>query len=54
MKKTFVKKLVLSKATVANLSKSELNEVNGGYVTAWAICGHSQDCTVEYTGTCCQ
>ncbi len=43
MKKTNLKKLDLSKKTVANLNKQELNDVKGGNVTHY--CGTGDNCT---------
>ena len=48
-KKSFGKKLSLSKGTVANLSNMELNKVKGGRPTVY--CGTSPDCTVSCDGT---
>lgn len=39
MKKTFAKKLTLSKATVVDLNKQELDEVKGGNVTHYCNTG---------------
>jgi len=48
MKKRFIKKLVLSKVTVADLGKQELNAVKGGQVTKY--CGTGVNCTFGCTG----
>lgn len=47
-KKSFEKKLTLLKATVANLSDLELNQVKGGYPSA--RCGTGDECTYSCTG----
>jgi len=43
MKKVEIKKLVLSKETIADLGSQELNEVKGGQVTKY--CGTGINCT---------
>ncbi len=48
MKKTLGKKLALSKTTVADLSKKELNEVRGGAISF--CCWTGDDCTFGCTG----
>jgi hypothetical protein len=47
-KKSFEKKLTLLKATVANLSDLELNEVKAGAASVY--CGTAPNCTYSCTG----
>jgi natural product precursor len=47
-KKSFEKKLTLSKSTVVNLNNLEMKQVKGGYATA--CCGTDPDCTYGCIG----
>ena len=48
MKKVVSKKLILSKETIADLDRSELNAVKGGQVTKY--CDTDINCTFGCTG----
>lgn len=48
MKKAPIRKLTLSKETVANLGMKDLNVVKGGQVTKW--CDTGEYCTFGCTG----
>jgi natural product precursor len=48
MKKVVIKKLVLSKETIADLDMSELNNVRGGQVSKY--CGTGVHCTFGCDG----
>ncbi len=47
MKKSIGKKLTLSKTTVSNLGKLDLDVVKGGVATYWKICPATWNCSDE-------